>query len=492
MTRLSPEHLAALPPDVTGPGYDRRRVGVGIVHLGLGAFHRAHQAVYTDAVLARDGGGPWGICGVCPRRPAVRDALVPQDGLYTVVERDAAGDRLRVVGAVREILVAPEDPAAVVARLADPAVRIVSLTVTEKGYPRTADGGFDEHHPDIAHDLGEPERPRSVVGLLAAGLARRRATGQAPFTVLCCDNLPRNGDTVRRLVVALAAGRDPALARWIRDSVAFPDTMVDRIVPATTDADRAAVAARLGLADAWPVVGEPFRQWVIEDRFPAGRPAWEAAGAELVADVAPYEAMKLRLLNASHSALAWLGCLAGHATIAEAVADPELRQFVAALMEEEVAPTLRQPPGIDLVAYRAAVLQRFANPALGHRTAQVAMDGSQKLPVRVLGTVRDRLAAGAPCDRLALVAAAWMRCIAGTDDRGRAIEISDPLADRLRRAADAAGPDPARLARALLGIAAVFGDDLPRAAPFVAAVTAGLERLFRSGARQAAATGSER
>jgi fructuronate reductase len=331
-------------------------------------------------------------------------------------------------------------------------------------------------------------RPRSAIGLLAAGLAQRRAAGDAPFTVLCCDNLPRNGDTVRRLVLDFAGARDRALADWIGDAVAFPNTMVDRIVPATTDADRAAVAARLGLTDAWPVVCEPFRQWVVEDRFPAGRPAWEAAGAELVADVAPYEAMKLRLLNASHSALAYLGGLAGFGTIAEAVADPALHRFVAALMAEEAAPTLAVPAGTDPDAYRASVLHRFANPALGHRTAQVAMDGSQKLPVRLLGTVRDRLAAGAPCPRLALVVAAWMRHVAGPDDRGRPLDLHDPLAGPLRAHAASAGPDPARLAGALLGVRAVFGDDLPRAAPFVAAVTDGLRRLDRLGARRAAAT----
>lgn len=487
MTRLGPQHLAALPPDVARPRYDRGRVSTGIVHIGLGAFHRAHQAVYTDDVLARDGGGSWGICGVCPRHAAVRDALAPQDGLYTAVERDAAGDRLRVVGALTEVLVAPEDPPAAVARLADPAVRIVSLTVTEKGYSRGPDGGLDEGHPDLAHDLNHPARPRSAIGLVAEGLARRRGAGVAPFTVLCCDNLPRNGDTVRRLVLAFAGARDPALARWIGDAVAFPNTMVDRIVPATTDADRAAVADRLGLTDAWPVVCEPFRQWVVEDRFPAGRPAWHAAGAELVADVAPYEAMKLRLLNASHSALAYLGALVGFETIAEAVADPDLHGFVAALMAEEAAPTLAAPPGTDLAAYRASVLRRFANPALGHRTAQVAMDGSQKLPVRLLGTVRDRVAAGAPCRRLALAVAAWMRYVAGSDGPGRSEDLRDPLAGRLRAAAASAGPDPDRLARALLSVRAVFGDDLPRARPFVTAVIDGLRSLDRLGARAAAA-----
>jgi fructuronate reductase len=419
------------------------------------------------------------------RRADTRDALRPQGWLYTVAVRDAAGEALQVVGAVRDILVAPEDLAALLARMTDPAVRIVSLTVTEKGYCHDpATGELDTAHPDIRHDLAHPETPRSTPGFLVEALARRRVS---PFTVLCCDNLPANGRTVARIVHRAAELRDPELAAWIAGEVAFPSTMVDRIVPATTGADRTRIAARLGLEDAWPVVTEPFSQWIIEDRFPTGRPAWEEVGAVLAAEVEPYERMKLRLLNGSHSALAYLGCLAGLETVAETVADPGIGSYLGALMRDEIAPTLDGPAGIDLDGYIAALLARFANPALRHRTAQIAMDGSQKLPQRLLGTIRDRLARGLPIPRLALAVAAWMRFVAGVDERGRALRIDDPLADRLRAAAGRAEPSPERLILELLGIAEIFGADLPQDARFTAAVADALRLLHEQGARAAAA-----
>ena len=375
------------------------------------------------------------------RSPDTAEALAPQDGLYTVAVRSGAGERLRVIGSVRRLLVAPDDPAALLDAMTDPAVRIVSLTVTEKGYCHDpATGDLNPDHPDIAADLADPASPRSAPGVLVEALRRRRAAGRQPFTVLCCDNLPENGRTVGRVLAQFAGLRDPALGRWVEDAVAFPSTMVDRIVPATCDADRAAVAVRLGVSDAWPVMTEPFTQWVIEDRFGDGRPRFEDAGAELVADVAPYELMKLRLLNGSHSTLAYLGYLAGHETVSDVMADPSFVRLVQGLMDEEVTPTLRVPPGADLAGYKRSLLERFANPALKHRTWQIAMDGSQKLPQRLLGAVRDRLAAGQPVPRLALGVAAWMRYAAGTDERGRPIDVRDPLAQRLRGLADAAGP----------------------------------------------------
>lgn len=480
--RLSPETLAALPADVRRPSYDRAALTTGIVHIGVGAFQRAHQAVYTDDALARDA-GPWGIAGVSLRSPDTRDALAPQGGLYTVATRDAAGERLRVVGCLTELLVAPKDPAAVLERLTRPAVRIVTLTVTEKGYCHDpASGALNEEHPDIRHDLAEPGRPRSAIGFLAEALARRRAAGIEPFTVLSCDNLPSNGDTVARILRRFATLRDPALGAWVAERVAFPNSMVDRIVPATTDADRARVSAALGRDDAWPVVTEPFSQWVVEDRFPTGRPAWEREGVEMVADVHPYETMKLRLLNASHSTLAYLGGLAGHETVSDTMADPAFLRLVRGLMDEAGA-TLRLPPGTELERYKDALIERFRNPALRHRTAQIAMDGTQKLPQRLLGTIRDRLAAGAPIDRLALGVAGWMRHAAGTDEGGRPIDIHDPMADRLAEIAAAAGPSADRLASALFGLTAVFGDDLPRDPRFTGPVTDALRRLFADGAR---------
>jgi fructuronate reductase len=472
--RLNAATLSALAPTIAKPhgsGFE-----TGIVHIGLGAFHRAHQAVYTDDSLNRTP-GPWGICGVSLRSPDTRDALAPQDCLYTVAVRDASGDHLRVVGSITETLVAPEDPAAVLDRLTRPATRIVTITVTEKGYcHEPATGALNREHPGIRHDLEHPGQPQTLAGFLVEALDRRRKAGTAPFTVLSCDNLPDNGHVTAGILRQFATLRDPALGQWIADNVACPSSMVDRIVPATTDEDRETVAKALGVTDAWPVMTEPFSQWVIEDNFPAGRPAWEQEGAELVADVRPYELMKLRLLNGSHSCIAYLGYLAGHQTVSDAMADPVFVGFVKALMDEEVTPTLDVPPGADLTRYKAALLERFANPALKHRTWQIAMDGSQKLPQRLLGTIRDRLAAGQPFDRLALGVAAWMRYVGGVDERGEAIDVRDPLADRLKTLPDAAS---------LLGVREVFGDDLPNNPAFVAAVTEALDRLKASGARDA-------
>ncbi|WP_158746482.1 mannitol dehydrogenase family protein, partial [Acidisphaera sp. L21] len=331
MSRLCNATLSDLPGTVTRPGYDRTALQTGIVHLGLGAFHRAHQAVYTEHVLAA-GDLRWGIAAASLRNPATRDALAPQNGLYTVNTRGES-DSLAVIGSVHQSLVAPESPAALLTVMSAPATAIVSLTVTEKAYCRDAATGLlDESHPDILHDLANPTLPRSALGFLAAAIARRRSLGLRPFTILCCDNLPSNGATVHRLLARFAALQSPDLGSFITGEIASPDTMVDRIVPATTPEDRARVGSVLGLDDAWPVIAEPFTQWIIEDRFPAGRPAWEQAGATMVADVAPFEAMKLRLLNASHSALAYLGYLAGEETIASAMRDPGLAAFAAAVM----------------------------------------------------------------------------------------------------------------------------------------------------------------
>jgi fructuronate reductase len=464
--------------------YDRASVTPGIVHLGVGAFQRAHLAAYVDALLERD--PSWGIVGASLRRPDTRQALAPQDFLYTLAVRSGAGTELRVIGALLEVLDAATQRDLLLATMADPRIRLVSLTVTEKGYCHDpATGALDPRHPDVLHDLANPAAPASAPGLIVRALALRRAAGVPPFTVLCCDNLPANGVTTARVVTGLAALADPGLAAWIAGHVAFPSTMVDRIVPATTDADRALVRAATGLEDAWPVMTEPFTQWVIEDRFPMGRPAFEQAGAELVADVRPYELMKLRMLNGSHSMLAYLGYLGGCEHVSEAIGDPALRRLVHGFMTEEAMPTL--PPGLgDLAAYRDALLARFANPALRHRTWQIAMDGSQKLPQRLLGTIRDRLARGLPVTRAALGVAAWMRYVTGVDEQGRAIDVRDPLAARLRQICEAAGGDPAALVDGLLQVAAVFGDDLPRHAGFRAALTAHLAALLGRGALAAA------
>jgi fructuronate reductase len=482
--RLNNDALAQLPAAVARPSYDRAAVIAGIVHLGIGAFHRAHQAVYTDAILAAE--PTWGILAASLRSPDMRDALAPQDNLYTLAVRSAEGEALRVIGSVNTILVAPKEPQALLAAMADPRVRILSLTVTEKGYCHDpATGELNEAHPDIRHDLANLHEPRTAAGLIAEALRRRRAEGEKPFTVLTCDNLPSNGRVAKRIVQRFAELADPDLGAFVAGEVAFPATMVDRITPATTDDDREGIAAALGAYDAWPVMTEPFSQWVIEDVFPAGRPGWENAGAALVADVEPYELMKLRLLNGAHSTLAYLGYLAGYETVAETMANPEFAELVRALMDEEVSPTLAMPVGADLAAYKRALLERFCNSALKHRTWQICMDGSQKLPQRMLGTVRDRLAAGAPFPRLALGVAAWMRYVTGIDEQGRGIDVRDPKAAELRALADAAGPSAARLAPALLSVKAVFGADLPTEARFVDSVTEALDRLFTLGTRRA-------
>jgi fructuronate reductase len=385
-----------------------------------------------------DGDLRWGIVGVSLRQPDTHEALAPQGGLYTLALRDAAEDgrpreSLQVIGALMQMLVAQHDPQAVLERIAHPDTRIVSLTVTEKGYHHDpASGALRLHDADIAHDLGPALAPRSTMGFLVRGLQKRRQRGLPPVTLLSCDNLPANGDTLRGLVLAFAQQVDAALRAWIESECRFPNSMVDRIVPRTTQDDRARIAAQLGLQDAWPVVAEPYSEWVIEDRFAAGRPAWAAAGVRFVERAEPFERLKLRMVNASHSALAYLGAVAGLHTVDRAIAQPALRRFIDTMMRDEIAPTLPNLPGLDLDAYRAQLLRRFANPALQHQTRQIAMDGSQKLPQRLLGTVRVRLASRQPINALALAVSSWLHYLGGIDELGRRYEIQDPLAAALQ------------------------------------------------------------
>ncbi|MDF3152950.1 mannitol dehydrogenase family protein [Mesorhizobium sp. XAP10] len=431
--RLSTKTVRALPASIATPSYDRSRIVPGIVHLGVGAFHRAHQAAYVDDCLAA-GETDWGITGVSLRSADTRDALTPQDGLYTLAIRSSGTEKLQVIGSITAMLVAPEDPGAVLAALTDPRTRIVTLTITEKAYLRAAGGGLDAAHPDIAHDLANPQMPKTAHGFLTEALARRRAAGTPPFTVLCCDNLPANGATLHRLLTEFAELRDAKhgvksdvrIADHIAHQVAFPSSMVDRIVPATTDADRARIAEELGAEDAWPVMTEPFCQWVVEDNFPAGRPDWEQFGVTMVRDVGPFEDMKLRLLNGSHSAIAYLGLLSGHATVDRAFADPAIRQFVDALWAEAI-PTLPEDAGLDTSAYTAELAERFSNTALAHRTAQIANDGSQKLPQRIVASAIECLEAGTELVHLTLVVAAWIAACAA---RGKTLpegHFTDPL-----------------------------------------------------------------
>lgn len=486
MNRLSWAHLPR-GVDVAQPPDRALAESVGIVHLGIGAFHRAHQAVFTEDASVETGRTGWGICGVTQRSRTVVDQLRPQDGLYTVLERGSTHVRARVVAQIPEVLFAAEESERLVQLFADPAVRIVTLTVTEKGYRRGPGGGLDLGDDAVAHDLTPLGRSgcRSAVGQLVRGLQVRQAGDSGPVTVLSCDNLAANGAVLQGLVndfcAALPAPEGERTATWITEHVRFPSSVVDRIVPATTDRDRADAQTLLGLRDEALVVTEPFRQWVIEDRFAAARPAWEVVGATLVDDVAPYEALKLRVLNATHSMLAYLGALAGHASIADAVADPGLRSAAMRLVTDDVIPTLTLPPGVDATAYAAEVLERFANPALGHRTTQVAMDGSVKLPVRLLGTARDRLAAGTVPDSLALAVAAWMayviRSTDGTGAHGRPLPLQDPLAQRLRQTVTDAGGEPRAVTLALLGVPEVFGTDLRDHVAFAEAIVTHVKEL---------------
>ena len=446
----------------------------GIVHLGLGAFFRAHGAIY----VAEAGG--WGITGVSLQSPGTRDRLRPQGWAYTALELGPDGEQPQVVTVLRDVLVAPEDPQAVLDVMAAPDTHIVSLTVTEKGYchePST--GRLNTDHPDIVHDRANP-LPRSAPGFLVRALALRQAAGLAPFTVLCCDNLPENGRVVRGVVLDLARLIDPALAAWIDANGAFPSTMVDRIVPATTPADLERLEAATGYRDEAPVMHEPFRQWVIEDRFCGPRPAFETVGAQMVADVTPYEHMKLRMLNGTHSSLAYLGYLAGHETIADTMADPVFAGFVRGLWRNEIIPALTPPPGEDLAAYADALAARYANPAIRHRTWQIAMDGSQKLPQRILGTIAESRAAGRAVPGLTLAVAAWMRYASGRDEQGQPIEVKDPLAPRL---AALWRDDPAQTAAGFLGMAEVFPPALQDDPAFAADLGAALSGLMQDGAR---------
>ncbi len=483
--RATPARLGptTLPLTADQPRYRRDRATAGVVHLGIGAFHRAHQAVYFDELLQRGIDG-YAVVGASLRSRDVADQLNPQHGLYGVLSLAEGRADYRIVGAVREVLVAPDDPAALIARMADARTRIVSLTVTEKGYcHHPADGTLDAEHPDIRHDLAHPDAPRSAIGFVAAMLEARFAANLPPPVVLCCDNLPHNGRLLAGLVREFVEARgDAALARRIADSVRFPSTMVDRIVPATTYADRDALRARFGVDDQGLVKAEPFSQWVVETGADVLRPLGEV-GALLVDDVAPFETMKLRLLNGAHSTLAYLGYLGGCEYVAEAMAMPGMEALIARLMDDEVTPTLAVPGDFDLAGYKRDLRARFANAALRHRTWQIAMDGSQKLPQRLLGTARERLASGGDVALLALAVAAWMRYVGGVDEQGAAIDVRDPLAARLAALSSVHRDDPVATVDALLGVREVFEPALADAPRWRDAVLGQYRALRQRGAR---------
>jgi fructuronate reductase/mannitol 2-dehydrogenase len=464
---LRPETLSHHAARVVVPTYDRVALTPAVVHMSVGSFHRSHQAMYFDEIAQRAISTDWGLVGVGLHRAEMEQVLTAQDGLYTVVARDEHGDSARVVGVISRYLFAPQDLEAVLRALADPRTRLVTLTVTSGGY--TADPGGD---------AARPGRPAAPAGYLVEALDRRRRAGLPPFTVLSCDNMPGNGAVARAAVLATARLRDEGLAAWIEDHVTFPSSMVDRITPRTSLADRDFVEATFGVADRWPVITEPFSQWIIEDSFCNGRPPLDRVGAQFVADVRPYALMKTRLLNASHCALGYLGHLAGLRRTDEAMADPAFAGYIARMMDEEVTPLLPAVPGVDLDEYKATVLRRLANPKVGDRLLRLCRSGSTKMPYHVIGSIREARAEGRPHACLTLAVAGWLRHLQGVDERGVAVAIDDPAADRLQALAIAGGSDP----RPLLAERSIFGP-LGDDEAFVADLGSALRALEPDGAR---------
>ena len=476
LQRLSERTLNHTPSGVLRPEYDRTSTRVGTVHFGPGAFHRAHQAYYFDRLLERDVNRA--ICAVSLKTPSVRDALAPQDGLYTLVELDAE-PTVRVIGAIRELLVASEDPGAVSRRLSDSDTSIITITATEKGYCLNGAGELDFDHPDIAHDVRTPESPRSLIGWLVHGLQLRRECRLEPFLVISCDNLSNNGPTLQRAVLALAARHDPALTDWIEARTRFPRTMVDSITPATDAPLRARVEQSLGMHDAWPIQRERFTQWVVEETDFADQPDWASVGVTVSRDVPAYERAKLRLLNGAHSTLAYLGLLAGLETVAQAMAQPALRGFLEQLMREDIQPTLTGTPEAELDEYRDSVVRRFANTAMRHQLAQIAWDGSQKLPIRILGTITDAIRAHRPLTRLSVPIAAWMHFIRART--AAAIPIVDPLHEQLAACARRATGNPQHDLPLFFGLPGMFPANLTANPEFVHALGSAYDIVARHG-----------
>jgi mannitol 2-dehydrogenase len=481
---MTPLRTATLPSlrGVPTPGYDRSRLRAGIVHVGVGAFHRAHQAMYLDRLMNAGQALDWAICGVgvMPADRRMRDVMDSQDGLYTLVVKAPDGSfEPRVIGSIVEYLFAPDDPAAVIDRMADERTRIVSLTVTEGGYNVDAvTGEFDAANPDVVHDLRPGATPRTTFGLVTEALARRLRHGRPPFTIMSCDNIQGNGDAARRSFAAFAALRDPELGAWVRREVRFPNSMVDRITPVTTQEDIAEVRRRFDVDDRWPVVCEPFAQWVLEDDFTAGRPPLERAGVQLVADVEPYELMKLRLLNASHQALCYFGHLAGYRLVHDVCRDPLFARFLLDYMDREATPTLHPVPGIDLDAYKHDLIARFSNAEVRDTVARLCAESSDRIPKWLLPVIRHNLATGGEIHRSVAVVASWARYAEGVDEQGQPIEVVDRLADPLTAAARRQREEPL----AFVANRQLFGD-LVDDERFVAAYRAALASLHGKGAR---------
>jgi mannitol 2-dehydrogenase len=482
MTRLTTNSLAGLSERVPVPTYDRTQVRPGIVHIGVGGFHRAHQAMYVDALMNAGEALDWGIVGVGlrPQDQRMHTALLAQDCLYTLVEKHPDGSlKPRVIGSIVDHLFAPDDPESVLTRLTDPATRIVSLTITEGGYHvDQTTGEFDAGDVDIQHDQKPGAVPRTAFGFIVEALDRRRAAGIEAFTVMSCDNVQANGDVARRMIGAFATLKDPGLGAWISEHVSFPSSMVDRITPVTTPTDRQRLAEQFDLEDDWPVSCEPFTQWVLEDDFRVGRPPLDHVGVQLVDEVHPYELMKLRLLNASHQAMCYLGYLAGHRYVHEVCQDPLFVRFLTGYMDQEGTPSLAPVPGVDLVAYKHQLIERFANAEVADSLARLCADSSDRIPTWLVPVIRDRLAHDGEVRRSALVVASWARYAEGVDEQGAPIDVVDRRRDDVMARAGRQSTDPL----AFLDDRSLFGD-LGQQSRFVEPYLTALGLLHDVGAR---------
>jgi mannitol 2-dehydrogenase len=480
--RLDADALSTWAKLVPAPAYDRSALSVGIVHFGVGAFHRAHQAMYVDRLMNAGEALDWAICGVGVMEAdrEMRAALQSQGYLYTLVEKHANGVyEPRVIGSIVDYLYAPDDPGAVIEQLTDEATRIVSLTVTEGGYSiDDVTGEFNPQTPAVAHDLEPGSVPLSVFGLVTEALAQRRKRGRAPFTVVSCDNLPGNGRLAARAFTSFARLRDPELGEWMRQEVRFPNSMVDRITPVTTDHDREEVRSRFGIEDRWPVVCEPFVQWVLEDSFSRGRPRYERVGVQVVDDVEPYELMKLRLLNASHQGLCYFGRLCGYELVHEAAQDPLFRRFLRGYMDREATPTLEPVPGVDLDAYKLTLIERFSNPEIRDTIARLCAESSDRIPKWLLPVVRAQLSCGGEIELSAAIVASWARYAEGVDEQGQPIEVVDRQRDRVMALAARQRTEPL----AFLTNRELFGD-LIENERFADAYLSTLRSLHERGAR---------
>ncbi len=477
-----------LNPDIQPVGFDRSRLKTKIVHLGFGAFHRAHQGLYTSE-LAHKTDSDWGYCEVnLFGGEALIEALREQDHLYSVLEKGADGNQAKISGSVIESLHGDLDGIdAVLSKMTEPQVAIVSLTVTEKGYcADAATGKLDQTNPAIIADLANPQAPKSAIGVIVEALRLRKETGLTPFTVMSCDNIQENGHVAKAAILQYATLLDETLSQWIEANVTFPCTMVDRIVPAATEDALNEIADSLGVYDPCGIACEPFRQWVIEDNFVAGRPEWNEVGAQFVGDVVPYEEMKLRMLNGTHSFLAYLGYLGGYAHISDTMADENYKAVAYKVMMEAQAPTLSMPEGTDLQGYAERLIERFVNPSLKHRTWQIAMDGSQKIPQRFGGSLRHHLANGTSFELIATAIAGWIRYVTGIDEDGQLIDVQDPMANRLAELFAEHGSEPS-VVKTVLALESIFPTDIGQNPRVVEAVTQAYQSLVKQGARKTVA-----